>query len=260
MKHIRTPILTFLALLAAAGASAQQPASDAAQLYATRDQLQAMLDRFEQGARAEAYSEQVRQVARAEADLIRRRLDEGDMQVGDQIALSVTDLPSLTDTFTVSQGRVLLLPNVGEVPLAGLLRSELQEGIRAHLAKFIVSPQVFVRSMIRLSVTGAVGQPGYKVVPSDNLLTDVLAQSGQPTATARVDAIRITRGDQVIWEGAALQAAIVEGRTIDQLNLRAGDRIEVPDQQATRGVLSRLTSTLVYVVPLALAVTTFLTR
>jgi protein involved in polysaccharide export with SLBB domain len=261
MRHIRTGMTALAAvLLAASPAFAQQPAADANQLYATRAELQSMLERFESGARAEGYSEQVRQIARDEADLIRRRLEEGDMQVGDQIALSVTNMDALTGTFAVSQGRVLLLPEVGAVPLAGLLRSELQDGIRDHLARFIVNPQVIARAMIRLSVTGAVNRPGYLVVPSDNLLTDVLATAGQPTGTARTDAMRILRGDDVIWDGVALQDAIIEGRTIDQLNLRAGDRIDVPDIQATRSVFSRLGSSLVYVVPIALAVAGILMR
>jgi protein involved in polysaccharide export with SLBB domain len=261
MKHIRVTILALLGLLATTTvATAQQPAADGASLQATREQLQAMLERFEQGARAEQYSEQVRQIARAEADLIRRRLEEGDVQVGDQIELTVTGMPSLTNTFTVSEGRVLQLPDVGPVPLKGLLRSELQTGIREYLGRFIVEPQVFVRSLIRISVRGAVGSPGYKVVPSDVLLTDVLAQAGQPTSTARIDEIRIVRGDDVIWDGASLQQAITEGRTIDQLNLRAGDLIEVPDTQASRGVLSRLASSLMYVVPLAVAIAGIVSR
>jgi protein involved in polysaccharide export with SLBB domain len=256
MKHIRNLSATVLLLALALpmpGAAQATSEADASRLHATRDQLQAMLARFEQGARMQGYSDRIRQVARDEADLIRQRLEQGDMQVGDQIELNVTGMPALSGTFTVTEGRVLLLPEIGAIELAGFLRSELPNGIREHLAGFIVDPQVIVRSMVRLSVWGAVGTPGYIVVPSDNLLTDVLASAGQPTATARQDEMQIKRGDDVIWDGEALQTAIIEGRTIDQLNLRAGDKIEVPEQQAGRGLLGTLLSSLYYVVPLGLA-------
>jgi hypothetical protein len=38
----------------------------------------------------------------------------------------------------------------------------------------------------------------------------------------------IERGSQVLWEGDELQAVIAEGRTLDQLNLQAGDQIMLP--------------------------------
>ena len=253
MRHVRVFLMTVVILAIGVPHPAQaQPTNDAAQrLYATRAQLEAQLARFEQGASVEGYSEHVREVARTEADLIRERLEEGDIQVGDQIQLTVQGMPSLTNTFTVTDGRVLFLPDVGAVQLAGLLRSELQQGIREHLAKFIVDPQVLVRSSIRLSVQGAVGTPGYHTVQSDVVLTDVLAQAGQPSSTARQDKMVIKRSGDVIWEGEELEEAIIQGRTLDQMNLRAGDRIEVP-AQSTGGVGSWLRS-LYYIVPLSLA-------
>src|ERR1043166_2314097 len=43
---------------------------------------------------------------------IRERLENGDFNVGDRIALRVANVPSLTDTFTVRGGRVLELPDI----------------------------------------------------------------------------------------------------------------------------------------------------
>jgi protein involved in polysaccharide export with SLBB domain len=73
-----------------------------------------------------------------------------------------------------------------------------------------------------------VGAPGFYLLSSDELLTDALMRAGGPTGDAKVTSIRIERGDRKIWEGDPLQQAIAEGRTLDQLNLQAGDRIVVP--------------------------------
>ncbi len=53
--------------------------------------------------------------------------------------------------------------------------------------------------------------------------------AGGPAANANIDAIRVERGDSRVWEGDRLQQAMIEGRTLDQLNVRAGDRIFIPE-------------------------------
>ena len=40
--------------------------------------------------------------------------------------------------------------------------------------------------------------------------------------------MRVEREGVSVWEGRSLQAAMVDGRTLDQLNLRAGDHLIVP--------------------------------
>ena len=56
-------------------------------------------------------------------------------------------------------------------------------------------------------------------------------QAGGPTATANLDQLVIVRGDEVLYTADALQDAIVAGKTLNQLGLRAGDRITLPAQQ-----------------------------
>ena len=52
--------------------------------------------------------------------------------------------------------------------------------------------------------------------------------AGGPTTNSKIDQVRIERGQQILWESQELQSAFVDGRTLDQLNLRAGDQIVVP--------------------------------
>lgn len=245
-----------IALLAPVAAQGQTRSDwETSRLHATRAQLEEKLRLYEQGANTEGYSEHVRRPARQEAELIRQRLTEGDFQVGDQIVLTVTGMPQLTGTFTVSEGLVLLLPDIGSLSVAGLLRSELRDGLRDQLSKYIRDPEVFATSNIRLSVWGAVGSPGYLVVASDAQLVDVLMQAGQPTAVAEQEKIEIKRNGDVIWEDEPLEEAIVQGRTIDQMNLRAGDRIEVPGSTQGSSLIGDAFRNLRYILPLALLLT-----
>lgn len=218
------------ALLAAGSpADAQERDRNPAQIQLTRAELQALYEQYQANSTSPAYSEALRAQARREAERIRLRLEEGDFQIGDQVALTVEGEQPLTGNFLVQEGPALVLPTVGTVSLKGVLRSELEGRLREELARYIRDPVVQARSSIRIIITGAVGKAGYYVVPTDLVASEIFAVAGGPAGTARLDQVRVERRDQVIWSGDALQQAIIEGRTLDQLGFRAGDEIVVPE-------------------------------
>lgn len=194
----------------------------------SRADLDSLLVTYEQTAGSSAYSGAFREQARREAVMIRERLTKGDFQLGDQITLVVEGEEALTGGFTVQSGPALLLPAVGAISLAGILRSELETHLQQELARYIREPRVQARSSIRLMLTGGIGQTGYHVLPTSTVLSDVLMAAGGLSPKAKLEDIRVERGDRVIWHGAALQEAIIQGRTLDQLSIRAGDHIRVP--------------------------------
>jgi len=149
-------------------------------------------------------------------------------QVGDRILLRVEGDSALTDTFTVVAGPALRLPNVGEIALAGVPRADLEPHLTRELGRYINDPVVQARALIRVSVAGEVTRPGYYAVPIDLVLADALMLAGGATQHARVERLSIERGNSSIWSGNALQTAIARGATLDELGMRAGDRIQVP--------------------------------
>lgn len=223
-------LLAALCLLVTALPLAAQgrPAWDPRGANLTRAELQEMLARYEETANSRTYGGTMRARARAEAELIRQRLEDGDVRVGDRVALRVERQAELSDTFPVLDGRVIKLPDIGDIPLSGVLRSELEAHLTEQIGRFIRNPTVSARSLIRLEIMGAVGAPGFHTVPSDILLSDALMLAGGPAGEAALDKMKIERGERTIWEGDRLREAVVAGRTLDQLNLRAGDAIHVP--------------------------------
>lgn len=206
-----------------------------ARAYSTREALQDLLDRLDKSANSSAYSATLRARVRAQAELIRTRLTEGDFQVGDRIELAVEDQPFLSDTFVVDQGLVLTLPTVGDVSLTGVLRSELRRHVSGYLGGFLREPIVRARALIRVAVLGGVVAPGFYDIAGEALLTDAFMMAGGLTPTAKVEEIIVERGEDRIWEGRLLQAAMIGGRTLDQLSLKAGDRIFIPESGAGLG-------------------------
>jgi protein involved in polysaccharide export with SLBB domain len=192
--------------------------SDGVGILATRDALRQEMARLEDKGNK----------GRAGAELIRARLENGDFQAGDRVFIRVEGEAQLTDTFVVMAGPQLELPQVGNVALQGVLRSELQERLKAHLSRYLREPVVEARPLIRVLIEGGVVRPGYYGAAPQQPVVDVIAQAGGFTPTANAREMRIERGEQVIWKGKSLSDAMGHGQSVDQLSLRAGDRLFVP--------------------------------
>ena len=191
---------------------------------ATRAELQATLTELEQYIASSGYSSRLRNEKRREAQLIRLRLQEGDLQVGDSIDIAVAGETTLTGAFQVTSGRVLALPGLPDISLKGVLRSEARDHLTAEIGKYIRNPQVRVRTMIRLLIRGSVARQGYHQVPADALASDALTIAGI-ASTADPTKAWVNRGKDEIWPREAFRDAMMRGLTLDQLNLRAGDEL-----------------------------------
>jgi len=235
-------VVAVLGLIAAPSAIAQQ--SNQGTIVATREHLRDELARLERAGAS----------GQAAASLIRTRLESGDFQAGDRIAIRVEGEAQLTDTFVVTTGAgpQLELPQVGVLSLQGVLRSELKGRLETHLAQFLRNPAVQVQPLIRLLIDGEVVRPGYYAAAPQHPLADVITEAGGLTQRAKAAGMRVERGATSIWSGAPLRDALGRGYSIDQLNLRAGDRLFVP----TRGDSERTVRIIGVLVTIPLAIFT----
>ena len=240
-----------LCLLAARSGRAQEPTDrEMPGLGASRPALETQLRRLEQVAETGDSSTAVRDWARRQATAIDARLVDGDFRVGDRIALKVegevaaVERPAgaavvrsveeqLSDTFTVGPEQDITLPVLGVVSLRGVLRAELEQHLTRQIGQFLKDPVLHAHPLIRMSVMGAVARPGYYSVPANALVTDVLMAAGGYTPVAKPARVRVERAGKSIWDAGQLRLAMTEGRTLDQLNLSAGDQVVVPGAQGT---------------------------
>lgn len=260
VRHPRVWLLACLTVFAgpllAQVPQGQDPRLNTRRAQATRAELQASLAQIDTILQSPGYSSRLRDLKRREALLIRERLVEGDIQVGDQIVLTVIGEEAYSQTFTVSAGRMLSLPGIPEIPLRGILRSEAQDFLTQQLGRYIRDPQVRVEALIRMGILGAVGRQGFYQVPADQLVSDAIMLAGGLIAAADPNKTVVRRGTVTILESEDVQEAIIAGATLDQLNLRAGDEIVVDPKFARRG----RTLSIIGLVSLATSVTFLLTR
>ncbi|HSH46169.1 MAG TPA: polysaccharide biosynthesis/export family protein [Longimicrobiales bacterium] len=225
-------LLTAALLLAVAGPlQGQDTAWMPTAPEVTRQELLDLLTQLEATAGDPSENGTARENARREAEFVRYRLRNGDFQAGDRIVLYVQGEPTLSDTMGVTAAQTVQVPEIGDISLNGVLRSELQQHMQAEINRYVRNAEVRTTPLIRLAVLGAVTAPGFYTVPAGTLLEEALMLAGGPAGNADVEGLEIHRGDHVIWEGDFLQQAMIAGRTLDQLSIQAGDRIVVPEDQ-----------------------------
>ena len=194
---------------------------------AARTELDSLAARAEALASSPSGSAQARAEKQREAEALRRRLKNGDFEVGDEIAVSVRGDSVLSDTFQVQLGGTLLLPSLPELSLVGVLRSELESRLDAHIAQYLKDKRVRAITLVRFGVLGEVARPGYYWLPPTVRISDAIMAAGGPTPRADLQRTFVRRGSRELLSKSAVRAAMVEGLTLDKLNLDAGDELVV---------------------------------
>jgi protein involved in polysaccharide export with SLBB domain len=203
------------------GAGAQVYA--AMQPMATRADLTALADRLARGS----------EVDRNKAAALRARLREGDFRPGDRIRLVLDGSVTQDDTIPVVAGSKVQLKDIGEIPLSGVLRSELQSHMSTQLARYIKDVRVRATPLVRLSVLGPVSKPGFYYMPPDITLGDAVMRAGGPGGSADLNKSVIRRNTSELYDSRNTRTAMNEGLTLDQLSLRDGDSIEVGEKSGS---------------------------
>lgn len=228
MRLYRTALTLLIGILATSQASRAQsrvPPRDAHE-FETRSELEA------KAATAEANGNQ------AEVQLIRYRLQHGDFQDGDRIVVMVEGAGGFTDTLIVRSGKRLQVPQMADIPLTGVLRSELKPKLTNHIGQYLRSPVVRATPLVRIGVLGNVVKPGYYYVSADLPLSDVLMSASGPTSEADVAKISVRRNGGVVIDEKNTRLALTQGASIDMLHIQAGDEISLGRQRrANWGVI-----------------------
>jgi protein involved in polysaccharide export with SLBB domain len=186
----------------------------------------------------------------SEAWLLRSRLERGDFQEGDRVVVVLEGSTLSMDTLQVRSGKVLQFPGMGELSLVGVLRSEITDSVRTHLAQYLTTPVTRVTPLLPIAVLGSVVRPGFYYVPADAVLRDVLMMTGGPATNSELNKMIVRRAGEVIWKVEDVRVALTDGLSLDGLHLRAGDELFVPERRR------RDTNTIVALITSGIALTT----
>jgi len=237
-RYLLRPLLALLGALTLSPLPAAAQADLGSAWTATRAELERRVTQLDALASSTAYSERARLRSAEEAATIRRRLGEGDFRVGDRIFIEIDGSASegfggvsaaagFRDTVTVFDGARINVRTIGEVSLAGVLRSELQGRVNAAVNEVILNSRATARPLVRLAVFGAVARPGFYTVPLETRVDDLVMLAGGPSPDAATNQMRFQRGDTVILDAGELQSMIASGQVIGAMGLHEGDQLTI---------------------------------
>jgi hypothetical protein len=226
LRH--TPALVLAAVALVSAASAQSILGEQRRQM-TRTELEGALASYEKLS-VSTNDKKVKEQALIDAAAIRERLRTGDFYPGDRIVVRVLNDTSVSDTFTVKQGRLLEFGSIPPLSLSGVLDSELLPSVKEHVAKYIKEPDVIVTPLVRLQISGGIAQPGYHQFETDQTMSDAIMSIGGPGQNSELDKAEIKRAGKVIVDRNATARALRSGKTIGDLGLRDGDELYIPER------------------------------
>jgi len=197
----------------------------------TRAEIAARVTELEQGINGGSLKGGALKEGQRDLAVLRARLEGGDFQVGDQLIVTVSRDEVITDTATVREGRVVAFAALPDASLAGLLRSEVQPRLQAHVDRFRKDFSVRVNLLTRLQIAGQIVRPGFYSISPDRPVSEVIMLAGGPTPFSKLDNVTIRRDRRLIVKASQWRDAVKTGTTIAQLGLQPGDVIEIEGKQ-----------------------------
>ena len=198
-----------------------------------------------------------KKAAQTELTAVRSRLEKGDFKTGDLLVITVNveDKP-VVDTATVRDNGIISIQRFQDFSVAGLLRSEVLDGIKKHVSVYYRLPEVRVNFSTRLTISGAVGRPGPFSVSPDRPLSEVIALAGGGAQNAKLDQLEVKRAGRTIISTKDSKRLLIEGKTIEQVGIQSGDQVIIPAKRSWNWQL--ITQTLLIISSLMFALISFL--
>lgn len=153
---------------------------------------------------------------------------------GDRVVLRLWGGITLDDTLVVDEKGLIALPEVGEVPVAGLAHDKLADSLKSKLSSAGRGDvQVYVAPLdtrpVSVFVTGGVAKPGrYSGSPSDPVLSFLDKAGGIDSRRGSYRDIRVLRGGQEILS-VDLYPFVRKG-TLPMTRLQEGDTLVVGEK------------------------------
>ena len=149
---------------------------------------------------------------------------------GDGVRIVVWENPAMSGDFEIlSDGRIAH-PLLQNVAIADRPFPEVQRDIVRYLEQFQKTPLVVVTPLVRISVGGAVNEPGVVAIDPRAKLIELIGMAGGPSESARLDQVDLVRRGErsqlSLWERGAAN------ETLQSLNLSSGDLVVVPERRS----------------------------
>ena len=150
---------------------------------------------------------------------------------GDQLVIRIWGQVNFNAQLTVDRSGSVYLPRVGEVHVAGLPYSQLQQHLHDAIGRiyrnFDLSVELGQLRSIQVFLVGQARRPGTYTVSSLSTLVTALFATGGPSVQGSLRDIQLKRGGQVITD-FDLYDLLINGDKSKDVPLLSGDVIYIP--------------------------------
>lgn len=146
------------------------------------------------------------------------------LQPGDVVKLWVWREEEMTGEFPVPESGVIVFPKIGAWTVTGKSTETLKDELLAEYRRFLRNPSIEITFLRRVSILGAVREPGLYAVDATMSMASVLALAGGTTEHGRPDRVELFR------DGERLVTQITQRTRVSDLPLRSGDQLYVPER------------------------------
>lgn len=168
---------------------------------------------------------------------------------GDELRIRIWGQVNQRADLRVDRSGDVYLPQVGQIHVAGIPYSSLDEHLRAAVGRiyrnFDLTAEVGQIRAIQVYVSGQARRPGVYTVSSLSTLVDALFASGGPSTTGSLRHIELRRGGTVVTD-FDLYSLLLHGDKTKDAPLQSGDVIFIPPVGPLAAITGSVKSPAIY--------------
>jgi protein involved in polysaccharide export with SLBB domain len=153
-----------------------------------------------------------------------------DFRPGDAVQIYI--FPDTTSflhrIFSIDGEGNVFLPIWGKVKIINMTEEDFIKFIKKNFMEYLRSPNVQVRSLIRVSLLGGFNRPGLYYIDKSSTMWDLIRLANGPVEEKGISKMRWERGKKIIKSDLTL--LFESGHSLSQIGLKSGDQIWVPLQ------------------------------
>ncbi len=163
----------------------------------------------------------------------------GDFYPGDAVQVIVWQDPNsitasnldidrlgISDDYIIDRRGYILLPLIGEVRAVGLTKEALADTLSERYRRFISGLYFVCKPLMRLTILGAVNQPGAYLVETTASLWQAISKAGGPKPDADLKRIYLSRSGEKVAEN--LLEVYEKAYTLQEVGVKSGDQLVIP--------------------------------
>jgi protein involved in polysaccharide export with SLBB domain len=143
---------------------------------------------------------------------------------GDLVRLRIWREPDLSGEFEIDKDRTVVLPKLGPIVVGAIGPDSLRGMLTSAYTTYLNNPSIEVTVLRRISILGAVRNPGLYPVNATMRLSDALALAGGVAPDGKMNQVKLYR------DGKQVDVQLTPATVMGQTTVRSGDQLLVPQK------------------------------